>query len=572
MTFENVIEKLGRILTSQYNIDVMFEGNTAHSDGKKIVLPYMEKLTPELKQDLSGLLDHEAARCKFTDFKEPSQIKTKFHRALFNLVEDSRIQQEMIREYPGCVFSLTPLNEKNRAKHEEDWDKKPWPVRTILAVKDIMEGRAPRIDKDIEDYVDVVRDAANVLGKCKDSKDVREKTETIVRMIVEENERKKKKKKEKKKDDKMPSPPGGGKPDDKDKDEPKTPDEKPTPEEKMLSDKVSEKSELDDHALTVQEMVNSELKSEMKEDIKNPGSPYHRGFEKKMSIPTTTRFDKVTDHSGKGNQVGYAKLKREVVPLVAPIKAALERILKVKEDARWRSEKEQGKIDARALSKLASNQNYRTIFKEFTKVDTNNVAVEILVDESGSMSGSKIHTAKMAAIAMAEALRDIAIPFEVTGFTSIGDHAFASFSEDLFRKDPSLRGRFNRHSERLDLHIYKGFDSHSLIGLEQMKAMVQNPDGECVVWAAKRLSARKEKRKILMVMSDGMPCADGNSSVLNYDLKKRVEQIKKSGIEVVGIGICTNVVKDFYPEYIVIDNLKDLPKIVMSKLAKLIGG
>jgi hypothetical protein len=55
-------------------------------------------------------------------------------------------------------------------------------------------------------------------------------------------------------------------------------------------------------------------------------------------------------------------------------------------------------------------------------------------------------------------------------------------------------------------------------------------------------------RRILIVFSDGYPSTgDGNPHVLRSDLRERVAAIGKRGIELVGIGVLTDAVEDFYP-------------------------
>ena len=164
--FENAIEKLARILGRQYNIDVVFEGNIPKTDGKKIYLPYFEKMTEEIKADLNGYLDHEVAHCKFTTMESFGKVLGAMHKHLLNSVEDSRVEREMIKEFPGTVFNLQPLNEKMRAKLDTGWDKLPWPVRTIIGVRDLMDGRSPKIDEDTERFIDVIKDAAVELRTC----------------------------------------------------------------------------------------------------------------------------------------------------------------------------------------------------------------------------------------------------------------------------------------------------------------------------------------------------------------------------------------------------------------------
>jgi cobalamin biosynthesis protein CobT len=602
-TFENAIEKLGRILAAQYNIQVLFEGNQAYTDGKKIVLPYFKDMKDELKADLNGYLDHEVGHCKFTQFEEVKKVINRFHKELLNATEDSRIEREMIREFPGTAFHLVPLNDKLRVLMNEGWDKLPWPIRTIVAIRDLMDGRAPRIDADIERYVDAVRDAAIELRECQDTKSIRVQTEAIIKKIIDERDEEKKEEEKKDEEEGEEGDGEGKKSDGKGKGKAKgdsdtdgAPGEgeaegesspgsdsdsigddgrdappKSAEHDKMLSEPVSKKdSEFDKHVTDVHGMINDEIKDHIDT---SPVRPSHRDrpsdpkWQDSPSIPATTRFDKVTDHTGKGSVTEYAKLKREVMPLVAPIKSALERVLKVRENAKWSPEKDRGRIDARSLGKMASNKGYRTVFKEFTKTETNNVAVEILVDMSGSMGG-RMRTAKMAVVAMAEALRDLQIPFEVTGFFSEGDNKVAEFTRTL-----GDTARFNRTYERLDLHVFKGFDSPTLSGIEKMFVGSQNPDGECVAWAAKRLAVRREKRKILLVLSDGEPATgDSNRAILCSDLKNKIKAIGKSGIECIGIGIQTECVKNFYPDYIVLNDVAELPKQAMGKLSKLIAG
>jgi len=339
-------------------------------------------------------------------------------------------------------------------------------------------------------------------------------------------------------------------------------------EDEMLSEQVDEKkdgeSEFDKHVHDVHSLINEEIKDAIKEEkVTIRKNPEGREFATSGYIPFSTRFDKVTDHSGKGSVHNYASLKHEVKSIVAPIKHDLERILKVKENAKWRVERERGSVNSKSLSKLLTDKNYRTPFKEFHKVETNNVAVQLLVDMSGSMAG-KIHIAQMAVVAMAEALKSLDIPFEVTGFHS-------TLSRELYAHTGARDDRFGRTQEMLDLHVFKRFDCPTLYAIEKIKSGHNNPDGECVVWAAKRLAERKEKRKILLVLSDGYPNTnDTDTTRLNQDLRLKVGNIIKSGIEVVGVGITTDAVRHFYPEYIVINDLDKLPSETMKKLSKIL--
>lgn len=613
-TFESALEKLGRIMARQYNVEVIFEGNQACTDGKKIILPYFAEMTDEFRADLNGYLDHEVAHIKFTEFPEIKKVVSRFHKELLNATEDCRIERLMIKEFAGTALNLAPLNEKCQKQWAEKWTEIPWPIRTIKTIRDLMEGRTPIADAEIEPYINSVRDLIDQLNDCKTTRSLRVLTEQIVRKISEAREEEKKAEASDEGDsseeqkgegdsheecdgdssegDDSESSDGDSGDDSGESSDSESSGDESSEEAKSESHRApdggstegsEDKSRYDDllneadgkmnsaydeHIQDIHSLINDEIK----EQIKNNESKSRRDPEGltngAISIPMTTRFDTETDHSGKGNSSVYAHMKRDIMPLVQPIKSQLERILKVSENAKWTPERERGSLDPRSLAKLGSQPNYRTVFREYTKTQTNNVAVEIMIDMSGSM-GKRMETAKRTAVAMAEALKDLNIPFEITGFNSKPDARLRKMINEM-NFDESRR--FNRMAESLDLHIFKSFDSHSLNGITNLFVGQQNPDGECVFWAAKRLAQRKEKRKIMLVLSDGEPATtEGRKNILQADLKNRIKQLRKSGIECIGIGIMTDCVKHFYPDYVVISEISDLPKAAMKKLSALIA-
>jgi len=594
--FESTMEKLARILARQYGIEVVFEGNVPCTDGKKIYLPSFDSMTPELRKDMEGFLDHEVAHCKFTKFDELKKCVNKLHNFLTQNIEDYRIEIEMQKEFPGTAFHLIPLNEKFRAKMNEDWDKRPWPLRLITTIRDVVQNQPHVIDEDYRRFFERVEHLIPGLRGVKNSTEVREKTEEIINLILDEREKQKEEQDgegEEKKDDKKKGDKKKGKgksakgsPGDSMSDEDLFGDEPEESEgedgddsedkaiDEMLNAKEGSKAakDMEKFVTDVEGMMKEQFSEAAKDEPKVPSRMEYR-IDPKMKkgtkvIPLTTRFDKVTDHSGKGDAKQYANLRKKSLPLVAPIKSRLERVLKVKENAKWSMEKERGSVNARALSQLSINKGYRQVFKQYAKTETNNVAVELLIDLSGSMAGNRIEVAKASAIAIAEALKDLNIPFEVTGFCSEWDSRVGSVAATMGSKDAE---RFGRKGERLDLHVFKSFETNSLAGISKMQNGSQNPDGECLAWAAKRLSMQRQKRKILMVFSDGQPATgDTSFALLQADLRTRILEISKFGIEVIGVGIETDYVKEFYPDYVILKDAKELPKQAMTKLAKLL--
>lgn len=619
---ENSLEKLARILSRQYQVEVLFEGQQAFTDGRKVVLPYFEEITEELELDLNGYLDHEVSHIKFTTFEEVKHIINAYHKQLLNAVEDVRIERLMIQEFPGTKYHLDSLNDKLISKLRTDWFSRPWSIRFLLAVSFKMDNRPMEKDPEVEYYLDLCKEEIAKLNSCNSTKELRIVTESMVKKLIKDL--KDEDKKEEKKDEKQKGEQGEGEEGDdsdsqdsdesgegqsskdgKDKESKDGKDGKDSKgdkkEEKESKGKESDKGEKSDKSksdksgkpkkgqpskssgdslvtekddkkfdqfeIDVHRMIEKMIEKKIEEENKNvEKAKYNYNYEKgnkTISVPYTTKYDRVHELSGKNYNNSYSGVRQKVKPLVNTLKMNLERIFKSVENARWKSEREQGLVNARSLANLASNPNYRGVFKEMVKTETDKVAISILVDLSGSMCGDKVETAKLASTAMSEALKGLGINFEVLGFNTGYSNELNTY---VGRAKSENLTRFNRLGETLEHFVFKDFNSDSLLGLSNMKSAGANADGESVMWAAKRLSLRSEKRKILIVMSDGMPSCGGDHRILQSDLRAKLAQIEKFGIETVGIGIQTDAVKHFYKDYLVINNLKDLTTTSLKKL------
>ena len=98
-------------------------------------------------------------------------------------------------------------------------------------------------------------------------------------------------------------------------------------------------------------------------------------------------------------------------------------------------------------------------------------------------------------------------------------------------------------------------------------SMQSNLDGEAVSWAARRLAERREKAKLLIVVSDGMPCATlSNIAELERHLfttAKRIEAREKNGLYLAALGIAEERVRKFYKNAEVIQSVGELPQAVL---------
>ena len=266
------------------------------------------------------------------------------------------------------------------------------------------------------------------------------------------------------------------------------------------------------------------------------------------------------------------RLVDKVEHMVAPLQKDLERAIAARSLATRSHGHRSGRLHAANLSRLAFNDD--RVFSRKHESMSKDVAVELVVDASGSMSGSKIHTAAQAAYALSSVLDRLSIKNEVICFTTkdIGG------AQKEMQKQMSETGiRFSR-MEGLYMPVLKEYNERTQATnvkerfgwLPNTNILRSNVDGECVEIAARRLMARKESGKIMIVLSDGYPAAAGSRGDLEQHLVRVVKDVSASGVKVVGIGIESNAVQKFYPKNLVLNNVEELPTAVIKELRHLL--
>ena len=98
---------LSQIIGRKLGVEVVFDPgiSTAATDGKKIYLPPLNDTgNEEDAQLIAGLLDHEAAHCRFTNFKVHDG--NPLIDGLTNIFEDIFIEREISTVYPGSKLNL----------------------------------------------------------------------------------------------------------------------------------------------------------------------------------------------------------------------------------------------------------------------------------------------------------------------------------------------------------------------------------------------------------------------------------------------------------------------------------
>ena len=143
-----------------------------------------------------------------------------------------------------------------------------------------------------------------------------------------------------------------------------------------------------------------------------------------------------------------------------------------------------------------------------TDAERNDTVVSILVDQSGSMRGQKMLLAAASADIAQDFLRHLGCKVEVLGFTTASWRGGRARKRWLWRLRPRQPGRL---CELLHIIYRSADDERSSEGGWNFRAMLrsdlpkENIDGEALEWAAQRLRSCPERRKILVVLSDGAP-------------------------------------------------------------------
>lgn len=270
------------------------------------------------------------------------------------------------------------------------------------------------------------------------------------------------------------------------------------------------------------------------------------------------------------------KMEDAISGMVGPVGRQLERAFAARNKSLWQQGTTRGRLASNNLYRLSAGDDH--IFKKKIVHKTRDVAVSLVVDCSGSMWGAKMFTAMCAAWVMADVLQRLGISNEVIGFTT-GDldsaHANALYEE---YREERKKGRNWDRAEPIRMPIFKSFDER--FGIEQKKrmcsfqhisgAMASNIDGESVQVAYERLikhaSKGKPKGRMMIVFSDGSPAAGVPGPKLNAHLKRVINKIEADGVNIVGVGIQSNTVQRFYRKNVVLDNIEELPGIVLKEL------
>ena len=223
---------------------------------------------------------------------------------------------------------------------------------------------------------------------------------------------------------------------------------------------------------------------------------------------------------------------------------------------------------AKAVRQRASNE------------DRSDTVVALLVDQSGSMRGQTMLLAAGAVDIAQDFLGHLGCKVEILGFTTTSWRGGRSRRRWTWRFSSRRPGRL---CDLLHVIYRNADDQRASTGGWALRSMLrpdlpkENVDGEALQWAAQRLKDRPEKRKILVVLSDGAPVDDStllanDPLILHQHLHEVVNSLTDEGeVELAAVGIGFDV-STYYPHSRVIETPDDLGVALVQLLARTLTG
>ncbi|EUB97554.1 cobalt chelatase, pCobT subunit [Rhizobium sp. CF080] len=355
-------------------------------------------------------------------------------------------------------------------------------------------------------------------------------------------------------------------------------------EQSDASDEEMDDGEMDGAEMSDDDMSDdSDEHSETPGETRRPNSPFDDFNEKVDYKIFTQEFDEEITAEELCDEAELDRLRAFLDKQLAHLQGAvgrlanrLQRRLMAQQNRSWDFDLEEGYLDPARLVRLIIDPMQPLSFKKERDTQFRDTVVTLVIDNSGSMRGRPITVAATCADILARTLERCGVKVEILGFTTKAWKGGQAREKWLASGKPPTPGRLNdlRHI------VYKSADapwrrSRRNLGLMMREGLLkENIDGEALMWAHNRLIARREQRKILMMISDGAPVDDSTLSVnpgnyLERHLRAVIEQIEtRSPVELLAIGIGHDVTR-YYRKAVTIVDADELAGAMTEQLAEL---
>lgn len=534
---KNALPIVAAAYGEKFGVKVLIQGQDAFTDGERIVIPTANPDDPHYQQIAWGYLAHEAAHIRHTNFDMVQKASSKpIRKALLNIIEDVRIENELAKDYPGTRRSISQVIEYMVDTQQMCVPEQPEPASNLqawllfrLRCHFLGQKALTPLYQAVDERVRQLFPAAamsrlsamlTAVPSLASTGEVLKLVDAIVAMLEEESR-----------------PPQ----DELDADSGNDIGQEASNDSNNSS--VSQTPETDSSATGDFAETGDSDNSDQADNLRQALEASAAQFEP----DTFAQVAEVLSEQAEGHQgvtplslpqAEHAMLGDEAILTLsasesAQIRARLRGMVQSSQDNRNHAKRHGLRVATHRLA--ASQAGESRLFIQRQPRIAPNAAVHLLVDISGSMGkpigeGNQkyFHVANEAALALAMALEGIpgVVP-AVSYFPGI-------------------------HQEVSIALLPKQSVRHRAACFDQ-KPRGCTPMAQAMWFAANSLLAQKQKRKLMIVLTDGDP----DDWAATHDI---VDRCRRSGFELLGIGIQTRSVEKFFPQSIVINDVKDLKR------------
>lgn len=533
---------LASVLGDKYGVEIRIGGDKAMTDGRTIYIPAMPAdLDDETLQAAKGYVDHESAHIRYTDFEAMRSANlARLEQWLFNAIEDWRVENRLAELFPGCGHNFrnliiklfgetTGAGRKNPALVVLDYvllSVRSWAVPEVAGRKkqagQMVDENFPGLRLELDSLL------MEIPKNCHATTDAiiyaRQLGASIRKYLSAPESRKK----EKELSQRGPEGPSGAAPaDDGNRSHKPEPDNVNSKNEAGPCSRQTQTDEQEDKSPQNSEddleiQANPENSGFRKSDIDSLLVNDSRELPQNLGNILSTRLEAQTADKGSGVVMAAISGKKTAIfPTSKKVEAmrgsvALRQRLAgllqartIRQCGTGRS----GKPDSSCLHRICVG-NTRVFRREAERIALD-AAVHVLLDCSASMKGTAMSIAGKSCYALVKALAHAnGVNLAVTAF-------------------PAERARVSvypaiRHGQRVKEMPF-------------LDAFGDTPLGPALWWAMREMLPLRERRKIILILTDGVPNSIKAARVA-------IAQCQKLKMEVMGIGIQSSAISHLLPK------------------------
>ncbi|WP_064697535.1 cobaltochelatase subunit CobT [Rhizobium aegyptiacum] len=587
-----------RSIAGDGDVEVTFANERPGMTGERIRLPELSKRPTAHELAVTrGLGDSMALRLACHDEKVHTTMAPQGSdaRAIFDAVEQARVESIGTLRMEGVAANLRSMTEEKYSKANftgiERQEDAPIGEAVAMMVREKLTGQRPPASagKVLDLWRGFIEDkAGSELDNLSEAINDQQAFAKVIRNMLSAMEMAEEygdDDSEADDDDQseQEDQPSGDEQDQDEVDEDAGTDAAPV-EDSEVADEQMEDGETEGAEISDDDMMEEgEDDSETPGETRRPNTPFADFNEKVDYHVYTEEFDEIITAEELCDAAELERLRAFLDKQLAHLQGAvgrlanrLQRRLMAQQNRSWDFDLEEGYLDPARLQRIIIDPMQALSFKMERDTQFRDTVVTLLIDNSGSMRGRPITVAATCADILARTLERCGVKVEILGFTTKAWKGGQARETWLAGGKPQTPGRLNdlRHI------IYKSADApwrraRANLGLMMREGLLkENIDGEALIWAHNRLLARREQRRILMMISDGAPVDDSTLSVnpgnyLERHLRAVIERIEtRSPVELLAIGIGHDVTR-YYRRAVTIVDADELAGAMTEQLASL---